>query len=1388
MANLKQLALRTALRLLNHYSPSSAVQDALRREYVSRIGHDRHPVTLEQMAANKSWIFAANRQIAGRGVRAKPKLELVQRVSGKAAHRIEIHDHPFLDLLDSPNLDQTGVQFHWQALVQLNTAGRIYILVEPTIYDFSANPILAKLMGTDYRVMSRLSRMTLLEPDRVTPISATGRRAAAFYYDDPNDGNGRQAYAAAPASPEEREAWKREPYPFVVRALIPAADGWNGQSVTQAADWAINTLYGLNQMWGNQLKNGLHAGLVFKLKKKDLDDVERFEKAVAIVKAGIGKAGEPLIIPEMLVDVQSSPVNLQDMQYESLAAFGRQEALAVTGASDGVVGISQSYSRAAIDGLERIMALGTVDPLNNLLADAYTEYLLPLYVGQSDRSWYEVTFPSCAAVDEVVEMNLLNQGVSGGIMTANEARERLKLKPLPDGDELGGAKQENPFASMFGGGGGFPPKGPPKQIPAKVDDEQHQNDNAEMSALAVDERLARIEALLTKRYSDDQPRDPDGKFASGGGERDPGAVATAERLGLPTKYSGNQVTKNTAVDGIIPRTDKLTWSEVKEKTLHVGDRSNLKAVDPRALKTVQDFVIPESVEKYMKPEGWALMPVSAIRMGGELIVVDGNHRLTAAILRGDKTFEVNIYRPSSLRYIPDQPRDPHGKYEGAKGSSEGSRPPLNQREYETALELGLPLAYTGKDSLGTVYGGAVVDIPMRQSGYLQRRDIIDTISAFTPTREKVAIAGLIASQDYIRPTQVKRYAEKGGTDVPVVIRCAGETVVYDGHHRVMASVLVGTSEWIEADVYHLTPGDITKGRSDDPDDGDGGDDSGRFTDWSKDTIALVQGDRSRYDEDQPRDPDGKFAETGAGDGKGEDATPVITDPKASASYLDKNAKLAAPLSPDEKTALVNYQIGPYQMMNKMLRAAGNDPDKLAGVIANEYVKSLPPMYAAKISDEKLQEYRDHYHKIYVESGDAARWASMNSQILAAFEEKAPALDKPVTAYRSVATEKDLPNLEVGAVFEDRGIISTTTSPTQAERWTSKQVGKSIRPGDRPVLFEIEVTKGTRAIWAKNATPDTAKEVAVKQELMLRPGTKFRVDYVEVDARGWKIVKLRTVNASRARVRCQIATASPLAALHRETARQEKWRSLDVGRRQAEVRLRRALGPVFRAWREEVITKIEAGEWRSLSRAYRADGDKKWQAKLAAAYAPWARAWSESVIRRVLDDLALDSGDIDLSPAMLSFLGDRGQKYAEAVVATQALRIASALDEAAADGHGVAAMVGAVESVFPDVDDPAMRTIASTEACIASGRAVYEGAEIASEDLEGGERVGLMWLSRRDDNVRETHVDADGQIVPLSGEFTVGSSRMRFPGDDELGADIAEIARCRCEAVVVPLVP
>ncbi len=55
----------------------------------------------------------------------------------------------------------------------------------------------------------------------------------------------------------------------------------------------------------------------------------------------------------------------------------------------------------------------------------------------------------------------------------------------------------------------------------------------------------------------------------------------------------------------------------------------------------------------------------------------------------------------------------------------------------------------------------------------------------------------------------------------------------------------------------------------------------------------------------------------------------------------------------------------------------------------------------------------------------------------------------------------------------------------------------------------------------------------------------------------------------------------------------------------------------------------------------------------------------------------------------------------------------------------------------------------------------------------------QWITKKDSRVRHTHMLLDDNEINIFDAFQVGDSKMMFPKDHSLGAQVKEIAGCRC---------
>lgn len=84
-----------------------------------------------------------------------------------------------------------------------------------------------------------------------------------------------------------------------------------------------------------------------------------------------------------------------------------------------------------------------------------------------------------------------------------------------------------------------------------------------------------------------------------------------------------------------------------------------------------------------------------------------------------------------------------------------------------------------------------------------------------------------------------------------------------------------------------------------------------------------------------------------------------------------------------------------------------------------------------------------------------------------------------------------------------------------------------------------------------------------------------------------------------------------------------------------------------------------------------------------------------------------------------------------------------------------------------------------EATVTGGKQPFNLGPGFVEEPEKPLNVTKTWLTVGDDRVRPTHVATNGTTLPENGIYSVGSSRLRFPGDTSLLASAGETINCRC---------
>lgn len=175
------------------------------------------------------------------------------------------------------------------------------------------------------------------------------------------------------------------------------------------------------------------------------------------------------------------------------------------------------------------------------------------------------------------------------------------------------------------------------------------------------------------------------------------------------------------------------------------------------------------------------------------------------------------------------------------------------------------------------------------------------------------------------------------------------------------------------------------------------------------------------------------------------------------------------------------------------------------------------------------------------------------------------------------------------------------------------------------------------------------------------------------------------------------------------------------------------------------------------------------------------------LERILADLVRDRGEEALADLALQLELNANVGRAATWVRAQAHRALSLVDDhtraAVRDEIAKALELGEslgqiVERIgqMPEFGQVRALRIARTETVGAYNFATVDAYE------QSGVVEGVEWLSARDSHVRDTHAEADGQVVSLGQSFQVGGVDMSFPGDP--GAPPEETVNCRCTTLPV----
>ena len=343
----------------------------------------------------------------------------------------ELEEHPLLSLLRRPNPTQAGVEY-FQAVYS-------YLL----------------LSGNNYAIRSDVNgevrELYLLRPDRVRVKPSKTSTPEAYEY--LLGGKVVKTYDADPLTGESEVKHMK---------LYNPLDDYYGLSPLMAAAVDIDNHNEINKHNISLLRNGARpsGAIVFKPQSDrgipiQLTDGQRqqLKDDLDVKYSGAANAGKPLLL-EGDFDWREMGLSPKDMDFLQQRNMAAKDIALCFGVPSQLIGIPDAQTYANVQEARLALYEETIMPLARRVESDLNEWLSPVY-GDDIKIVYDFeAVPAMTERRRRVYENVV-AAVREGIISRNEARERLGLEPIDGGDDVYIAANLFPL----GGAEAAPPSG-----------------------------------------------------------------------------------------------------------------------------------------------------------------------------------------------------------------------------------------------------------------------------------------------------------------------------------------------------------------------------------------------------------------------------------------------------------------------------------------------------------------------------------------------------------------------------------------------------------------------------------------------------------------------------------------------------------------------------------------------------------------------------------------------------------------------------------------------------------------------------------------------------------------------------------------------------------------
>tara|TARA_R100000697_G_scaffold123206_1_gene155005 strand:- start:1061 stop:3373 length:2313 start_codon:yes stop_codon:yes gene_type:complete len=325
----------------------------------------------------------------------------------------KLDNHELISLLKRPNPQQSGVEFFSSLYSFLLISGNSYIL-------------------RDTDAVRPPKELYLLRPDRINIIPSMTSIPKSYEYSI--GGQVVSEYAVDQVSGFSQVKQIK---------LWSPTDDYYGLSPIQASAYNIDqhNLAGIHNV--SLLKNGATPSGMLQFQPTDetgqstmLTDEQRSQLLHDLENRfqGTANSGRPMLLEGQFAYTQMG-LSPKDMDFLQLLNLSAREIALCFGVPAQLIGIPEANTYSNMETAKLALYEETIIPLLKRVESDLNEYLSPLYDGKIHLRYDLDSIPAMSEKRKQIYENV--QGaVTAGIITRNEARERLGLEKIDGADEL----------------------------------------------------------------------------------------------------------------------------------------------------------------------------------------------------------------------------------------------------------------------------------------------------------------------------------------------------------------------------------------------------------------------------------------------------------------------------------------------------------------------------------------------------------------------------------------------------------------------------------------------------------------------------------------------------------------------------------------------------------------------------------------------------------------------------------------------------------------------------------------------------------------------------------------------------------------------------------------